>query len=283
MKRSLTVLVTLVLVLAACGGDDASESTTTTEAATTTTSPAPSTSEAGPAISPAEVVFEDQESDGSSIVVASVTLPSPGFIAVHGNADGAPGPVIGNSELLPAGVSTDVVVELDNPLTTSDLVFPMAHIDMDSDGVYEFMPPDNAVDIPATTSDGSVAVVGGEVSVTGADAGAEIQVTSTDLGDVVVDSDGNTLYLFTPDAQGDSTCYDQCEANWPPLVGDVTAGEGLDADLLGSTDRTDGSVQVTYNGWPLYYFAGDTAPGDTNGQGLNGVWFVVSPDGNAVS
>ena len=283
MRRSIVVLFALGLLLAACGGDDVSETTTTTEAVATTAGPTPSTTEAGPAISPAEVVFEDQESDGSSIVVASVSLPSPGFIAVHGNADGGPGPVIGNSELLPAGVSTDVVVELDSPLATSDLVFPMAHIDMDGDGVYEFMPPDNAIDIPATTSDGSVAVVGGEVIVTGADAGAVIQVASTDLGDMVVDADGNSLYLFTPDEQGDSTCYDQCETNWPPLVGDVSAGEGLDAELLGSTTRTDGSEQVTYNGWPLYYFAGDAAPGETNGQGISGVWFVVSPAGDAVS
>ena len=283
MRRSVVVLLALGLLLVACGGDETSETTTTTEAVTTTAAPTPSTTLAGPAISPAEVVFEDQESDGSSIVVASVSLPSPGFIAVHGNADGGPGPVIGNSELLPAGVSTDVVVELDNPLATSDLVFPMAHIDMDGDGVYEFMPPDNAIDIPATTSDGSVAVVGGEVTVTGADAGAVIQVASTDLGDMVVDADGNSLYLFAPDDQGDSTCYDQCEANWPPLVGDVTAGEGLDAELLGSTTRSDGSEQVTYNGWPLYYFAGDAAPGDTNGQGISGVWFVVSPEGDAIS
>lgn len=283
MKRSLAAVVTLGLVLAACGGDEASETTTTTEVAATTTAPAPSTTESGPAISPAEVVFEDQESDGNSIVVASVSLPSPGFIAVHGNADGAPGPVIGNSELLPAGVSTDVVVELDSPLAASDLVFPMAHVDMDSDGVYEFMPPDNTIDIPATTSDGSVAVVGGEVTVTGANAAVVIQVTSSDLGDHVVDADGNTLYLFTPDSQGDSTCYDQCESSWPPLVDDVTAGDGLDAGLLGSTIRTDGSVQITYNGWPLYYFAGDTAPGDTNGQGINGVWYVISPEGDAVS
>lgn len=282
MERSLAVALVFGLVLAACGGDEAAE-TTTTEAVTATTEAEPSTTEAGPAISPAEVVFENQESDGNSIVVASVRLPSPGFIAVHGNSDGAPGPVIGNSELLPAGVTTDVVVELDSPLVTSDMVFPMAHIDMDGDGVYEFMPPDNAIDIPATTADGSVAVVGAEVTVSGADSGAVIQVRSSDLGDILVDADGNTLYLFTPDGQGDSTCYDQCEASWPPLVDAVNAGDGVDAALIGSTTRTDGSAQVTYNGWPLYYFAADTAPGDTNGQGINGVWFVISPEGDAVS
>lgn len=115
-----------------------------------------------------------------------------------------------------------------------------------------------------------------------APAGTEVVVSDSDLGPILTDGDGNTLYLFIPDAQGDPTCYDACEANWPPLVGDATAGEGTDASLFGTATRTDGSTQVTYNGWPLYYFAADAAPGDTNGQGLNDVWFVLSADGNAV-
>ena len=98
----------------------------------------------------------------------------------------------------------------------------------------------------------------------------------------IADADGNALYLFVPDAQGESTCYDDCAAAWPPLVDGVTAGAGLDAALLGSTERTDGTTQVTYAGWPLYYFSGDSAPGDTNGQTLNDVWFVVDAAGNAI-
>ncbi len=112
--------------------------------------------------------------------------------------------------------------------------------------------------------------------------GVQVVVTDSALGAILTDGDGNTLYLFTPDAQGDSVCYDQCEANWPPLVDEVNAGDGADASLLGTTTRTDGSVQATYNGWPLYYFGGDAAPGDTNGQGLNDVWYVVSPTGDAI-
>ena len=106
-----------------------------------------------------------QTSDGTSIVVDSVSLPAAGFIAVHANADGSPGAVIGHSDLLPAGTSTDVVVTLDQALTATDMVFPMAHLDVDDDGEYTFAPPDNAVDTPATTEDGSVAVVGAEVTV----------------------------------------------------------------------------------------------------------------------
>ncbi len=115
-----------------------------------------------------------------------------------------------------------------------------------------------------------------------ADQGATLSVTTSELGDHLVDGAGNTLYLFKPDAQGESTCYDQCEANWPPLTGTVTAGSGVDAGLIGSVTRTDGSSQVTYNGWPLYLFANDAAPGDTNGQGVNDVWYVVSAAGDAI-
>ena len=112
--------------------------------------------------------------------------------------------------------------------------------------------------------------------------GRAVMVADSSLGSILVDGDGNTLYLFTPDTQGESTCYDQCEANWPPLVDDVEAGDGIDAALLGTAARTDGSEQVTYNGWPLYYFANDSAAGDTNGQGINDVWYVVDPQGAAI-
>ena len=104
------------------------------------------------------------------------------------------------------------------------------------------------------------------------------------LGDFLVDSKGMTLYLFTKDEPGVSNCYDQCAEKWPPLLseGDAIAGSGLDAALLGTTDRTDGTTQVTYNGWPLYYWYEDAAPGDTNGQTVGDVWYVVSPTGEAV-
>lgn len=285
MKPVTTICAALILVVAACGGSDATDTTSAPEETTATTAVAETTTTAppGPATAPAEVVFEDQESDGTEIVVASVTLPSPGFIGVHGNDGGAPGPVVGHSDLLPAGTSTDVTVTLDTPLESTDLLFPMAHIDVNENGEYEFMPPDEVTDGPASTADGEVAVVGAEVTVSGSSAmSSSIEVASTDLGEMLVDGDGNSLYLFIPDAQGDSTCYDDCEANWPPLTDGAEAGPDVDAALIGSTTRTDGSDQVTYNGWPLYYFAGDAAPGDTNGQGLNDVWFVVSPAGEPI-
>lgn len=161
MRRLALMVSAFALVAVACA-DTAVDETTTAETTATTEEAAE-----GPAVAPAEVVFEAQTSDGTSIVVASVTLPSPGFIGVHSNADGGPGPVIGHSELLPAGTSTDVVVTLDEPLTATDLLFPMVHIDFDQDGEYDFFPPDITDDIPGQTESGDVAVVGAEVTVEG--------------------------------------------------------------------------------------------------------------------
>ena len=106
-----------------------------------------------------------------------------------------------------------------------------------------------------------------------------------DYGEILIDQDGFTLYLFTQDTQDgdDSACLAPCSTTWPPLEdGNVAPGPGTDPELFGTIERSDGIVQVTYNGWPLYYFSGDTQPGDTNGQGVGGLWFVVSPDGEPV-
>ena len=117
-----------------------------------------------------------------------------------------------------------------------------------------------------------------------AEGASTLATADTDLGTILVDAEGRTLYLFMPDTQGDSTCVDSCAATWPPLAGPATVGDGVDEALVGTADRPDdGSAQVTYNGWPLYYFASDAAPGDTNGQGVGDVWFAVDASGNAVS
>ena len=112
--------------------------------------------------------------------------------------------------------------------------------------------------------------------------GAEIAVASSDLGDILVDGEGMTLYVFDNDTDENSTCYADCEANWPPSTGEVTAGDGVDQSLLGTSEREDGTTQVTYAGKPLYYFAGDQAAGDTNGQAVGDIWWVVGPDGEKI-
>lgn len=103
----------------------------------------------------------------------------------------------------------------------------------------------------------------------------------------LVDAAGMALYLYMPDAQGVSTCYDDCATAWPPFIVDSadvlpTAGSGLDASLFGTTTRDDGSLQLTYNGWPLYYFATDTEAGTAGGQALGGNWFTVSALGDPI-
>ena len=104
------------------------------------------------------------------------------------------------------------------------------------------------------------------------------------LGNILVDDKGRTLYAFTKDTKDTSTCYDKCEAAWWPLLqtDKPTLGAGVDTSMVGTTQRKDGSTQVTYNGMPLYYFFKDQAAGDTNGQGVATVWYVVAPDGKTV-
>lgn len=112
---------------------------------------------------------------------------------------------------------------------------------------------------------------------------AVVAVASADAGEILVDGEGRSLYRFLNDTeQGASTCVDACLDNWPILEGEAQAGEGADGAALGTLTRNDGATQVTYDGWPLYYFAGDSAAGDTNGQGVGDVWYLVAPDGSTV-
>jgi len=99
------------------------------------------------------------------------------------------------------------------------------------------------------------------------------------LGDILTDPKGMTLYLFTKDTvPGARTCCDPCAANWPPFTADEPLGlPGRVEGELTTITRTDGTTQIAYNGIPLYYFAKDTQPGETNGQGVGDVWYVVHP------
>ena len=152
-----------------------------------------------------------------------------------------------------------------------------------SSNVADEAPTTTAGQGAATTSDAPTTTAEPATTTTAPEAaGFVVTVADSSLGSILVDGEGNTLYLFTPDEQSDSVCYDECEAAWPPLSADVVAGDGLDAGLLGSAQRTDGTEQATYNSWPLYYFANDAVPGDVNGQSVNGVWYVLDPTGNAI-
>ena len=126
----------------------------------------------------------------------------------------------------------------------------------------------------ATTANGGAATVG--VS----DGGS--------LGQILVDSKARTLYLFQADSGTKSACTGACAEEWPPLrvAGKPVAGSGIAASKLGTSARSDGLPQVTYNGHPLYWFTNDRKPGDASGQGLNDFgasWYVLSQDGTMVS
>ena len=115
-----------------------------------------------------------------------------------------------------------------------------------------------------------------------------VSVANTGLGKILVDSQGRTLYLFEKDSGTKSTCSGGCATAWPPLraSGKPTAGSGAKASLLGTTPRSDGKPQVTYNGHPLYGYQGDSNAGDTNGQGINAFgadWYVLSPSGDEIT
>ena len=146
-----------------------------------------------------------------------------------------------------------------------------------TDAATEPAATDAATEAPATDAPTGVPVTGA-ATVNVAEVGT--------FGQALVDAEGRSLYLFTNDTQnsGISSCTGDCLVEWPPLFtdGEPVAGEGVDAAMLGTITLPDGTSQVTYNGWPLYYFHEDTAAGDTNGQGLGGVWFLVTPAGEMI-
>jgi predicted lipoprotein with Yx(FWY)xxD motif len=123
---------------------------------------------------------------------------------------------------------------------------------------------------------------------TASGAAATVGVSNEGLGNILVNSKGRTLYLFTRDSGTMSECSGACAVNWPPLkaTGKPTIGTGANASLTSTTSRPGGTKQVTYNGHPLYLFKGDSNPGDTNGQGLNafgGNWYALSAAGNKIT
>jgi predicted lipoprotein with Yx(FWY)xxD motif len=108
------------------------------------------------------------------------------------------------------------------------------------------------------------------------------------MGTYLTDSSGNTLYDFLSDTATTSSCSGSCATVWPPLAttGTPIAGSGVTAGMLGTLTRSDGTMQVTYGGHPLYTFKEDTAPGDTKGQGVDGFgakWWLVSPAGQSIT
>ena len=128
---------------------------------------------------------------------------------------------------------------------------------------------------------------GGTSATTTPSGAATVAATRSSLGTILVDGSGRTLYLFKKDQPDQSACAGACVAAWPidPSSGAPKAGSGVSASLLGTIKRSDGSTQVTYNKHPLYYYKGDSGPGQHNGQGIDAFgaeWYVLTPAGKAV-
>jgi predicted lipoprotein with Yx(FWY)xxD motif len=117
--------------------------------------------------------------------------------------------------------------------------------------------------------------------------GSAVDTGSSSIGTILVGANGRTLYLFKKDTGPSSSCYGACASVWPPYTtnGNPVSGSGVQASLLGTTKRSDGTTQVTYAGHPLYFFGGDTVRGSITGEGLKQFgarWWVVSPGGGAI-
>jgi predicted lipoprotein with Yx(FWY)xxD motif len=115
--------------------------------------------------------------------------------------------------------------------------------------------------------------------------GASITVASSSAGDHLAGPNGRALYVFAHDSANTSTCTDTCATNWPPVTVSAgqqpVAGSGVTTQL-GTLTRSDGTLQVTANGLPLYYYGGDSAASDIKGQGVLGIWFLAGVDGKAL-
>ena len=251
-KRIAALLIGVGLVAAACSSNSDTASSSTTAGAE------------APATSPASVTVGDQMSDGTTIVVKSVELPSAGFIAVHADNGGSPGAVIGHSDLLAAGTSDGVTVTLDTPLEGTSIVWPMAHIDMDGDGQYTFMPPDNAIDVPAINADGNVAVAPSAVTLLPSRGPSSLEA---------VDQEGLGLGVsvasVTLPAQGFIAVHAEADGAPGPVIGHsdlLPAGTSADVEII-----FDEPLEVSAKVFPMAHI-------DMDGDGQ----YTFMPPDNAI-
>jgi len=229
------------------------------------------------------VTVADQKITNGTVTIAAVISDGPGWLVIHAQADGKPGPILGKTALSD-GENRDVLVEIDDAQATETL-YAMLHTDAGKVGTFEFPDgPDGPVMVDDKVVTPPFKVLAKEMPSENTEIASDSETMlvllsgNDQLGPFLTDADGMTLYIFAKDEPGISNCYDQCALNWPPLLvenGQIPAGgEGVTAEF-GTAERTDGSTQVTYNGWPLYYWFNDAAVGDTTGQGVGGVWAVA--------
>ena len=143
---------------------------------------------------------------------------------------------------------------------------------------------DAAVPDPSAASTATTASTTAPTTATTEAAVVGLATGPSPFGEIVVDGEGYTLYLLVTDRQSTPTCVAECEGVWAPHRADAlgTLGSGIDPAMVGTVEREDGVVQATYNGWPLYRYRDDGAPGDLNGHGQLNVFFALGPHGGTV-
>lgn len=284
MRTRFTLFAVLALVLAACGGGDdpgAEDSTTTTAAATTTATPS-----AG--VSLAETSLGEVLVGPEGMTLYGFTVDDPGVSNCYDACAEAWPALLGDTPI-GDGLDASLFSTTERTDGTTQLVigdWPLYYFAGDA------APGDvNGQDVQGVwfvvDAEGNLVGAGEEAAASPAGdrdgdygtAGAEgLKVAETELGPTLVDADGMTLYGFTQDTATSSACSGACADNWPPVPGDTAPPADIDASLFSTITRDDGTTQLVFGDWPLYGFAGDSAPGDVNGQGVNDVWFVIGPD-----
>jgi predicted lipoprotein with Yx(FWY)xxD motif len=275
----LSVAVPIALIVGACsdGGASTAPSAAPSAAASVAPSAAPSEAPGAATIALADNALGQILVDAEGRSLYGFTVDTDGVSACYAECEDAWPP------LLSTGADT-VGEGLDAALLTTvartDGTQQLKYGDWP---LYYFAADAAAGDVNGQGVNDVWFVIGADGALIGmpAAAAATVALAENALGQILVDAEGRTLYGFTVDADGVSACYDDCAAAWPALLstGADTAGDGLDGAMLTTVDRTDGSSQLKYGDWPLYHFSGDAAAGETNGQGLNDVWFVIGADG----
>ena len=269
----MTGFVVIALILTACSSGG-SASQTATPAGTSSLTPS--------------VTINDQSVANGTVTVADVLSVGPGWIAIQANDNGKPGEVLGETAVKD-GDNMNVAVKIDT-MKTTPVLYAVLYSDVGAVGTFEPTGPD----IPETVGGQPVEpifnVTGGLPSATPTatpgptpTSAAVVQVfQSSTLGSYLMAANGLTLYYWEKDSPGVSYCTGTCLDTWPPyltngnpMVGDPATMTGT----LGILVRPDGRQQVTYNGYPLYFNVNDKNPGDTKGQGVGGLWFVMPPGG----
>lgn len=230
------------------------------------------TGPATPAILQPSVTVTDQEIQNGTVTIPQIVSSGNWWVVIHRqNQDGSMGEYIGQA-LIKNGINTNVVVKINMSLATP-VLYAMLHEDNAPIGILEFP----GSDVPVMLNGQMIAPA---FNVTGLAQDITINIKKvTDTVSFLTDGQGKSLYLSLNDTAGKSNCTGNCLLTWKPLLANarVLPGSGVSQANLGVILLSSGAHQITYKGAPLYYYSKDTNPGDTNGQGINGTWFLVTP------